>query len=111
MVRNLQSRLLPPKRSSRLQEALAALPGSSSIYVPALQWLLDLPVEDADWPALDAAERRQRMRATLKDLFLRCAENQPLLLWFEDIQWTDVETRGVIDGLVELIGEVRLFVL
>jgi class 3 adenylate cyclase/tetratricopeptide (TPR) repeat protein len=97
--------------SRRLHEALATLPAGSSIYVPALQWLLDLPVEDADWLALDAAERRQRMRATLKDLFLRCAENQPMLLWFEDIQWTDVETRGVIDGLVELIGTIRLFVL
>jgi class 3 adenylate cyclase/tetratricopeptide (TPR) repeat protein len=101
----------PAEARSRLQEALAALPGGSSIYVPALQWLLDLPVEDADWPALDAAERRQRMRATLKDLFLRCAESQPLLLWFEDIQWTDVETRTVIDGLVELIGGARPFVL
>ncbi len=101
----------PAEARRRLHEALAALPAGSSIYVPALQWLLDLPVEDADWLALDAAERRQRMRSTLKDLFLRCAENQPLLFWFEDIQWTDVETRGVIDGLVELIGTTRLFVL
>jgi class 3 adenylate cyclase/tetratricopeptide (TPR) repeat protein len=101
----------PAEAKSRLQEALAALPGGSSIYVPALQWLLDLPVEDADWPALDAAERRQRMRATLKDLFLRCAESQPLFLWFEDIQWTDVETRAVVDGLVELIEGAPPFVL
>ena len=102
---------LPAEASRRLYEALAALPAGSSIYVPALQWLLDLPVEDADWPALDATERRQRMRATLKDLCLCCAENQPLLLWFEDIQWTDLETQGVIDGLIELLGTARLFVL
>jgi class 3 adenylate cyclase/tetratricopeptide (TPR) repeat protein len=102
---------LPAEASRRLYEALAALPTGSSIYVPALQWLLDLPVEDADWPALDATERRQRMRAALKDLCLCCAENQPLLLWFEDIQWTDVETQGVIDGLIELLGTARLFVL
>jgi class 3 adenylate cyclase/tetratricopeptide (TPR) repeat protein len=101
----------PAEAKNRLREALAVLPGGSSIYVPALQWLLDLPVEDADWLALDAAERQQRMRATLKDLFLRCAESQPLLLWFEDIQWTDAETRAVIDGLVELIGEANPFVL
>ncbi len=102
---------LPAEASRRLYEALAALRTGSSIYVPALQWLLDLPVEDADWPALDATERRQRMRAALKDLCLCCAENQPLLLWFEDIQWTDVETQGVIDGLIELLGTARLFVL
>lgn len=101
----------PAEARRRLHEALAALPAGSSIYVPALHWLLDLSVEDADWPALDAAERRQRMRSTLKDLFLRCAENQPLLLWFEDIQWTDVETRGVIGGLIEIIETARPFVL
>jgi tetratricopeptide (TPR) repeat protein len=101
----------PAEARRRLNEALAALPAGSSIYVPALQWLLDLPVEDADWSALDAAERQRRMSSTLKDLFLRCTESQPLLLWFEDIQWTDVETRGVIDGLIESYQTARLFVL
>jgi class 3 adenylate cyclase/tetratricopeptide (TPR) repeat protein len=101
----------PAEATRRLHESLAALPTRSSIYVPALQWLLDLPVDDADWSALDATERRQRMRSTLKDLFLRCAEKQPLLLWFEDIQWTDVETRGVIDVLVETIETTPLFVV
>ena len=107
----IPQQVVPAEASRRLHEALATLPAGSSIYVPALQWLLDLPVEDADWAALDAAERRQRMRSTLKDLFLRSVESQPLLLWFEDIQWTDFETRGVIDGLLELIGTARLFVL
>ena len=101
----------PAEARRRLHEALAALPAGSSIYVPALQWLLDLPVEDADWPTLEPTERRQRMCRRVKDLFLRCAENQPLLLWFEDIQWTDVETQGVIDGLIESIETARLFVL
>jgi tetratricopeptide (TPR) repeat protein len=101
----------PAEASRRLHEALATLPAGSSIYVPALQWLLDLPVEDADWAGLDAGERRQRMRSTLKELFVRCAESQPLLLWFEDIQWTDFETRAVIDGLLELIGKSRLLLL
>jgi predicted ATPase len=101
----------PAEARHRLHEVLAALPAGLSVYVPALHWLLDLPVEDPDWPALDATERRQRMRSTLKELFLRCVESQPLLLWFEDIQWTDVETRGVIDGLIESIGKIPLLVL
>ena len=62
-----------------------------------------------------AYARRCRAPATdaldLKDLLLRCAENQPLLLWFEDIQWTDIETRGVIDGLIESIETAHLFVV
>jgi len=68
-------------------------------------------VEDPDWPTLDPAVRRQRMMATAKDLFLRCAQNRPLLLWFEDMQWTDVETRDVVEGLVDSIGATRLLVI
>jgi class 3 adenylate cyclase/tetratricopeptide (TPR) repeat protein len=101
----------PAEAKRRLQDALAALPAGSSTYVPALQSLLELPVEDADWPTLDPAVRRQRMMSTVKDLFLRCAENRPLLLWFEDMQWTDVETQDVVERLVDSIGASRLFVI
>ena len=101
----------PAETARRLQDALAALQAGSSTYVPALQSLLELPVEDADWPTLDPAVRRQRMMSTVKDLFLRCAENRPLLLWLEDMQWTDVETQDVVERLLESIGASRLFVI
>jgi class 3 adenylate cyclase/tetratricopeptide (TPR) repeat protein len=101
----------PAESSRRLQDALAALPAGSSTYVPALQSLLELPVEDADWATLDPAVRRQRMMSTVKDVFLRCAENRPLLLWFEDMQWTDVETQDVVERLIDSIGASRLFVI
>jgi predicted ATPase len=101
----------PTEARRRLHDALAALPAGSSTYIPALQSLLELPVEDADWPTLDPAVRRQRMMSTVKDLFLRCAQIRPLLLWLEDMQWTDVETRDVINGLIESIEASRLFVI
>src|SRR5207253_1040642 len=83
---------------SALHDALAALPQGASSYLPALHSLLEIPVEDADWPTLEPAVRRQRMRSTVKDLFLRCAQHRPLLLWFEDMQWTDVETQDVLES-------------
>jgi class 3 adenylate cyclase/tetratricopeptide (TPR) repeat protein len=96
---------------SRLHDALVALPASASTYIPALHSLLELPVEDADWATLDPAVRRQRMMSTAKDLFLRAAQNRPLLLWFEDMQWTDVETQDVVERLVDSIGDSRLLVI
>jgi class 3 adenylate cyclase/tetratricopeptide (TPR) repeat protein len=101
----------PAETTRRLQDALAALPAGSSTYFPALQSLLELPVEDADWSTLEPAVRRQRMMSTVKDLFLRGAQNRPLLLWFEDMQWTDVETRDVVEGLVDAMGASRLLVI
>jgi class 3 adenylate cyclase/tetratricopeptide (TPR) repeat protein len=101
----------PAETTRRVKDALAALPASSSTYFPALQSLLELPVEDTEWSTLEPSVRRQRMMSTVKDLFLRCAENRPLLLWFEDMQWTDVETQDVVEQLVESIGASRLFVI
>jgi class 3 adenylate cyclase/tetratricopeptide (TPR) repeat protein len=101
----------PAEARGRLHDALAALPAGSSTYVPALESLLELAVDDADWPMLEPAVRRQRMRSTVKDLFLRCAQNRPLLLWFEDMQWTDVETQDVVESLVEAVGASRLLVV
>jgi class 3 adenylate cyclase/tetratricopeptide (TPR) repeat protein len=101
----------PAEARHRLHATLATLPAGPTNYLPALQSLLEIPVEDADWPALEPAVRRQRMIAAVKDLFLRCAENRPLLLWFEDMQWTDVETRDVVDSLIDAMGKSRLLVL
>jgi class 3 adenylate cyclase/tetratricopeptide (TPR) repeat protein len=97
--------------SSRLQDALGALPPGAPAYVPALQSLLEIPVEDADWPTLEPAVRRQRMRSTVKDVFLRYVQHRPLLLWFEDMQWTDVESLDVVESLVEAMGASRLLVV
>jgi class 3 adenylate cyclase/tetratricopeptide (TPR) repeat protein len=97
--------------SGRLRDALAALPAGAPVYLPALQSLLEIPVEDADWPTLEPAVRRQRMRSTVKELLLRDAQQRPLLLWFEDMQWTDVESQDVVESLVEAMGASRLLVV
>jgi tetratricopeptide (TPR) repeat protein len=96
---------------SRLQDALAALPAGTPVYVAALQSLLEITVEDPDWPTLEPAVRRQRMRSTVKDLFLRYVQHRPLLLWLEDMQWTDEESQDVIESLVEAMGASRLLMV
>jgi class 3 adenylate cyclase/tetratricopeptide (TPR) repeat protein len=101
----------PAEAKRRLQDTLGVLGEGLSTYLPALQSLLDLPVEDPDWPTLEPAARRQRMMSTVKELFLRRAATRPLLLWFEDMQWTDVETRAVIDGLITGIEASRLLIV
>jgi class 3 adenylate cyclase len=57
--------------------------------LPALLALLDMPVEDAAWSALDPGQRRQRTLDAVKRLLLREARDQPLLLIFEDLHWID----------------------
>jgi predicted ATPase/class 3 adenylate cyclase len=79
--------------------------------VPAFLALLEVPVEDASWQALEPPQRRQRTLDTLKRLFLRESQEQPLLLVFENLHWIDAETQACLDGLVESLPAARLLLL
>jgi predicted ATPase len=73
--------------------------------------LLDVPVEDAHWEALDPGQRRQRSLEAIKRLLLRESQAQPLLLLVEDLHWIDSETQAVLDSLVESLPTSRIFLL
>ena len=79
--------------------------------LPALLALLDVPVEDARWQALDPAQRRQRTLDAVKSLLLRESQNQSLLVVFEDLHWIDAETQALLDSLVESLPTARLLLL
>src|SRR2546427_3206900 len=53
--------------------------------LPALQAVLDLPVDDAGWKSLGADQQRQRAVDAVRRVLLRESQAQPLLLAFEDL--------------------------
>jgi class 3 adenylate cyclase/tetratricopeptide (TPR) repeat protein len=79
--------------------------------LPALLALLDVPVEDAAWQALDPLQRRQRTLDGVKRLLLRESQVQPLLLVFEDLHWIDAETQALLDSLSESLPTTRILLL
>jgi tetratricopeptide (TPR) repeat protein len=79
--------------------------------LPALLALLDVPVEDAAWQALDPAQRRRRTLDAVKRLLLRESREQPLLLIVEDLHWIDSASQAFLDSLVESLGSARLLLL
>jgi class 3 adenylate cyclase/tetratricopeptide (TPR) repeat protein len=79
--------------------------------VPALLALLEVPVEDPHWQALDPAQRRQRTLDGLKRLLLRESQVRPLLLVFENLHWIDAETQALLDTLVESLPTVHVLLL
>jgi class 3 adenylate cyclase len=72
-----------------------------------LLWVLDVPMEDAEWERLDPPVRRQRLLDGLRRLALRESQVQPLVLVFEDVHWIPgsgggtVERGPVLDELEE----------
>jgi class 3 adenylate cyclase/tetratricopeptide (TPR) repeat protein len=81
-----------------------------SLLSPLLA-LLDVPVEDGSWQALDPPQRRRRTLEAVKRLLLRESQAQPLLVVFEDLHWIDSETQALLDSLVDSLGSARLLLL
>jgi class 3 adenylate cyclase/tetratricopeptide (TPR) repeat protein len=90
---------------------LFTLDRSLEPVLPALLALLDVPVPESDWRALDPAQRRQRTLDGVCRLLLRESHVQPLLVVFEDLHWIDGETQAVLDGLVRRLSEARLLLV
>src|SRR5262249_53780101 len=64
--------------------------------LPALLTLLDAVPEDSPFLQFDPPQRRQRTLDTLKRVFVRESQVQPLLLVFEDLHWIDTETQALL---------------
>ena len=90
---------------------LLTLDESLKPALPALLALLDVPVEDAHWQALEPAQRRQRTLDAVKHLLLRESQGQPVLVVFEDLHWIDAETQALLDGLIESLPTARVLLL
>jgi class 3 adenylate cyclase/tetratricopeptide (TPR) repeat protein len=73
--------------------------------------LLDVPIGDEAWDALDPPQRRQRTLEAVKRLLLRESQVQPLLVLFEDLHWIDSETQALLDGLIESLPTARVLLL
>jgi tetratricopeptide (TPR) repeat protein len=95
----------------RVSGKLLALDPELEATLPAFLTLLDLPVENREWQALDPAGRRRRTLDALKRLLWRESQVQPLALVFDDLQWIDGETQALLESLVEGLSGVRLLLL
>src|SRR3990170_4782909 len=107
----IESRDDPRKIREKVTGKLLTLDRALEPTLPAFLSLLDVPVEDAQWQALDPPQRRQRTLDACKRLLLRESQVQPLLLVFEDLHWIDSETQALLDTLLESLPTARLLLL
>jgi class 3 adenylate cyclase/tetratricopeptide (TPR) repeat protein len=91
--------------------ALLRLDDSLKPALLPLLALLDVPVDDAAWKALDPGQRRRRTLDAVKQALLREAREQPLLLIFEDLHWIDGGTQALLDSLIESLPAARVLLL
>jgi len=101
----------PRTMHSKVTTKLQTLDEGLRSIVPPLLALLDLPVEDPPWEALDPSQRRQRTLDALKRLLVRESQIRPVLLIVENLHWIDTETQAFLDGLVNSLPTARLLLL
>jgi predicted ATPase len=73
--------------------------------------LLEVPVEEPAWQALDPAQRQRHTLDAVKQLLLQESRVQPLLVVLEDLHWIDVQSQALLDSLVEGAASARLLLL
>jgi class 3 adenylate cyclase/predicted ATPase/transcriptional regulator with XRE-family HTH domain len=95
----------------QVADKLLALDEALRPTLPAFLTLLDMPVEDPQWQALDPRQRRQRTLDAVKRLLLRESQVQPLLIIVENLHWIDTETQAVLDSLIESLPTARILLL
>jgi predicted ATPase len=95
----------------KVRDRLLALDRALEPSLPALLWLLDVPVDDPQWQPLDPSQRRQHMLDGVKRLLLRESQVQPLVLVFEDLHWIDADTQAFLDSLVTSLPRARVLLL
>src|SRR5262249_33066179 len=108
---HIEDRDDPAAIREKVTGRLVALDSKLEPILPALLALLDVPVDDKAWQAVDPSQRRRRTFEAIKRLVYREAQAQPLLLVLEDLQWVDSETQALLDGLVEGLPTARLCLL
>src|SRR5713226_7104110 len=107
----IESRDDPRKIREKVTGKVLTLAPALGPIVPALLALLDVPVDEPSWQALDPLLRRQQTLDAVKRLLLRESEAEPLVVVFEDLHWIDGETQTLLDSLVDSLPAARLLLL
>jgi predicted ATPase len=107
----VEARDTPREVADKLSHTVLALDPALEPTVPALAALLDVRVDDQEWPLLDPPQRRQRTLDAVKQLLIRTSQERPLLLFCEDLHWIDGETQALLDRLVESLPAVPLLMV
>src|SRR5690606_26466059 len=76
---------VPHAIQDKITTKLQALDAGFRAIVPPLLALLNVPIEDSSWQALDPSQRRQRTLDALKRLFVQESHIQPVLLIVENL--------------------------
>src|SRR5207247_7749199 len=99
------------KIRERVREKVLSLESALAPTVSPVLALLDVPIDDAQWQALEPAQKQRRTLEAVKLLLLEESRLQPVTVVFEDLHWIDSKTQAVLETLVESVPSHRVLLL
>ncbi|RRR66899.1 MAG: tetratricopeptide repeat protein [Candidatus Viridilinea halotolerans] len=101
-----------PTRHQKLSAVLVAAGISADDWLPLLAELVRLEAADSIVVrALDPGQRQERRFALLRDLLRYAAQQQPLLLLFDNLHWADQVSLDLWQYLTAQIAQQRILML
>jgi tetratricopeptide (TPR) repeat protein len=89
-------------------EPSATLP---QIWHSAIRAVLDLPVSDSAWVALEPARRGRAIVDATKALLVMISQQSRVALLIEDVQWVDGASEGALESLKSLLPQHPIFLI
>ena len=115
---SLGARDIPFGLAGDLAEALARFPGASGISTGSARALVSLnPALSASYPAAlpdaagDSADALRRRSVAVRELVAAVAEEQPIAIFIDDIQWADGRSRQLIGSILGTLDHARVLVV
>jgi predicted ATPase/class 3 adenylate cyclase len=91
-------------RAQKLEKGVRRLAPALEWTIPYLKHVLALSSDELNADGLDEAQRKRRLVEAVRTLTVRGAEDRPLFLLLEDLQWIDSGSRDYLDAVVDSIA-------
>jgi len=98
-------------RSDKLLAGTHGMDPALEWIVPYIRHLFALPAPELEAEGLDQTQRKWRLIEAVKALALRSAQQRPLVLVLEDLQWIDRQSEEVMAALVDAFGSHRVLLV
>jgi len=95
----------------KIWEAVRQLNHRLMHSVPAIRDVLSLEVDDSEYVNLAPSQKRDRIFEALRNLLIRQAEDIPLVLVLEDLQWIDATSEDFLGHLMSSLVNSRILLL
>jgi DNA-binding SARP family transcriptional activator len=115
---SLGARDIPFGLAGDLAEALARFPGASGISTGSARALVALnPALSASYAAAlpdaagDSTDALRRRAVAVRELIAAVAEEQPVAIFIDDVQWADARSRQLIASVLGALDHARVLVV